>query len=55
MNIMLLIATSLLPQATRFGADVPPGTGLEWMTVASVLLPALLLIVLAYVGWQDTV
>ena len=31
------------------------GTGLEWMVIASVLLPAVLLLVLIYLGSKQTV
>jgi len=52
----MLLATGLavLQRAASFGPDAPLGTGLEWMTVASIVLPALLLILLVYAG-EDTV
>lgn len=37
-------------RAAAFGIDAPLGTGLEWMTVAAVVLPALVLVVLVYLG-----
>jgi hypothetical protein len=40
----------LLQRSAAFAADAPLGTGLEWMTVGAVLLPALLLVVLVYAG-----
>jgi hypothetical protein len=47
----LLSGLSILSQrAAAFGVDAPLGTGLEWMTVAAVVLPALVLVVLAYLG-----
>lgn len=47
----LLSGVSTLPQrAAAFGMDAPLGTGLEWMTVAAVVLPALVLVVLVYLG-----
>lgn len=53
--IGLSLPARLLQRTAAFGADAPLGTGLEWMVVASVLFPALLLIVLVYVGREDTV
>ena len=52
----MLFATGLavLQRAASFLPDAPLGTGLEWMTVAAVLVPALLLILLVYAGPQDT-
>lgn len=52
---MLLTALALLQRSAAFGADAPTGTGLEWMTVWAVLLPALLLVVLVYLGNRKTV
>jgi hypothetical protein len=37
-----------------FLPDAPLGTGLEWMTVAAVLVPALVLVLLVYAGPKDT-
>mgnify|MGYP000400267899 CR=1 FL=1 len=54
-GLSLSLSTRLLQRAAAFGPDAPLGTGLEWMVVASVLFPALLLIVLVYVGREDTV
>lgn len=46
----------LLPQrAAAFSSGAPLGTGLEWMTVAAVVLPAVLLVALVYIGSRDTV
>jgi len=42
-------------QQAAFSTEASLGTGLEWMTIAAVLLPALLLVVLAYLGRQNTV
>jgi hypothetical protein len=36
-------------------ADVPHGVGLEWMPIASLLVPALLIVVLIYFGSRNTV
>jgi len=46
---------AVLQSAASFLPDAPLGTGLEWMTVAAVLVPALLLVLLVYAGPQDTV
>jgi hypothetical protein len=51
-RIMTLLSgvSTLSQRAAAFGVDAPLGTGLEWMTVAAVVLPALVLVVLAYLG-----
>lgn len=36
-------------------AEVPHGIGLEWLVIASVLVPALLLVVILYLGSRNTV
>lgn len=36
-------------------AEALSGTGLEWMPVASILVPAVLLIVLVWLGSRNTV
>lgn len=36
-------------------ADVPHGVGLEWMPILSILVPAVLLIVIIYLGSKNTV
>jgi len=51
----LIVLSQLLQRTVRFGADAPLGTSLEWMTIAAVVLPAVLLVVLVYVGQRDTV
>jgi len=55
--MLLSVVTFLgaVAQHSDFAAGAPSGTGLEWMTIASVVLPALLLVALAYVGRQSTV
>jgi hypothetical protein len=53
-GILLSAVSSLLQRSVEFGADAPLGTGLEWMTVWALLLPALLLVLLAYLGRQNT-
>jgi len=54
---MLLLTTGLafLQRATGFISDAPLGTGLEWMTIAAIVLPALVLVLLVYAGRQSTV
>jgi hypothetical protein len=36
-------------------ADVPYGVGLEWLVIASLVVPALLLVVIIYLGSRNTV
>lgn len=36
-------------------ADVPHGVGLEWMPIASILVPAVLILALIYLGSRNTV
>ncbi len=52
---MPLNSLLLLQRTASFGADAPLGTGLEWMTVAAVAVPAFLLVALVYLGQKDTV
>jgi hypothetical protein len=52
---MPYILLLLMQQSAAFGPNAPLGTGLEWMTIGAVLLPALLLVVLVYLGNQNTV
>jgi hypothetical protein len=50
---MLIPALSV---ALAAPADLPSsGTGLEWMTVASVVVPAVLIVVLVWLGTRKTV
>lgn len=53
MSYTLLL--TLMQEADVFVEGAPSGTGLEWMTIASVLVPAVLVAVLVYLGSQDTV
>lgn len=56
MSTALVVVLSLLfQQSANFNVDAAHGTGLEWMTVGSVVLPALLLILLVYLGRGQTV
>ncbi len=48
-----LLAT--LAQRAPFASDAPAGIGLEWMTIAAIVVPAVLLIALVYVGNDRTV
>lgn len=54
-GLPILHALVLLQRSAEFAAEAPLGTGLEWMTWSAVLLPAILIIVLVYVGSQNTV
>ena len=36
-------------------ADVPHGVGLEWMPIASLIVPAVLLVLIIYLGSRNTV
>lgn len=45
----------LLQKTATYAPDAPLGTGLEWMTVAALLVPALLLVGLVYLGRHGTV
>lgn len=45
----------LLQRTAGFQTGAPHGTGLEWMTVGSVVVPALLLILFVYLGTEQTV
>lgn len=51
----LLLLLLLLQRAAAFGSGAPLGTGLEWMTIAAVVLPAALLVALVYLGSETTV
>jgi hypothetical protein len=42
-------------QAGRFAEGAPQGTSLEWMPIASFIVPAVLLVVLVYLGSRKTV
>lgn len=53
-NLPLLLTSRLLQRSAQFGSDAPLGTGLEWMTVGSILLPALFLVLLVYLSGSDT-
>jgi len=50
---MTLLA--LLQRAASFQADAPVGIGIEWLTIAAVIVPAVLLVALVYWGSQQTV
>jgi len=51
----MILAASILQTSTSFQANAPVGTGLEWLTLGSILIPAVLLVVLVYWGAQETV
>lgn len=52
---ILIVLSTVLQRGAGFQTDAPAGTGLEWLTVASVLVPAVLLVFLVYLGSQRTV
>lgn len=45
--MLTLLSLALLQDTAR---TVTPGTGLEWMPIASVVVPAVLLVVIVYLG-----
>jgi len=51
----MVLASAFLQRTAAFQANAPAGTGLEWLTIASILLPAVLLVALVYWGAQETV
>jgi hypothetical protein len=51
----MLLAFGRAQSSVLFDAAAPAGTGLEWLTVGSILIPAVLLVVLVYVGAENTV
>ena len=51
----MMLATVILQESASFQAKAPVGTGLEWLTLGSVLVPAVLLVFLVYWGAQETV
>jgi hypothetical protein len=57
--VLLTVALAAPParalQAGDYVAGAPSGTGLEWMTIAAVIVPALVLVALVYAGRQRTV
>jgi len=52
---MILFSLLLFQQSAGFFTDAPLGTGLEWMALAAVLVPAILLVALVYIGADRTV
>lgn len=51
----MIVAAALLQNSASFQAHAPVGTGLEWLTLGSILIPAVLLVFLVYWGAQETV
>lgn len=45
----------MLQAKAAFQANAPVGTGLEWLTIAAVLIPAVFLVALVYWGTQETI
>lgn len=54
MTTLSLLLSRLPQRSAAFVADAPAGIGLEWMTIASVVVPAAVLIGLVYAGAQRT-
>jgi len=52
---MTPVLLRLTQKTALFGVEAPSGTGLEWMTVAALVVPAILLVVLVYVGQKQTI
>lgn len=57
MSLSTFLPTLVLfvQQTTDFTPGAPHGTGLEWMTIAAVVVPALLVVLLVYVGSRTAV
>ncbi|WP_251922399.1 hypothetical protein [Salinibacter ruber] len=51
----MMLPIALFQRAASFQADAPVGTGIEWLTLAAIFVPAVLLVVLVYWGGQETV
>ena len=51
----MILAATIFQASTSFQTDAPLGTGLEWMTLGAILIPAVLLVFLVYWGAQETV
>jgi hypothetical protein len=51
----MVLAAAMLQETATFQANAPVGTGLEWLTLGSVLIPGVLLVILVYWGAQETV
>jgi hypothetical protein len=55
LSALLVLATSVPQRPGAFLPDAPSGTGLEWMTIMSVVVPALVVIGLVWAGSKQTV
>ena len=55
LSALLVLATSVPQRPGAFLPDAPSGTGLEWMTIMSVVVPALVIIGLVWAGSKQTV
>lgn len=51
----MTLLVMLLQRSAAFQADAPTGTGLEWLTVWALVIPAVLLVLLVYLGARTTV
>jgi len=53
--LMTVLLLSILQRSFEYVSGAPSGIGLEWMTIASVVVPAVLLLVLIYLGAEESV
>jgi len=51
----MMLVLALLQRAASFQANAPVGTGIEWLTLAALFVPAVLLVMLVYWGASETV
>lgn len=54
MTLMLSLLATLQSAASSFNTEAT-GTGLEWMTIAAFVVPAILCAALVYIGTKNTV
>ncbi len=55
MNVMLVtLLLSILQQRSDFEVAAPHGVGLEWMVLASIIIPAIVFSVIVYLGRDQT-
>lgn len=53
--LLLTILLGLLQQEAVFEMDAAHGTDLEWMVLGSIVLPAIAIVMLVYLGRKETV
>jgi hypothetical protein len=54
-SLLLTVLAAVQQRPGAFDAGAPQGTGLEWMPIASIVLPALVVITLVWAGSKQTV